>query len=109
MTCGKVQEFLEQNEVTVSSTVDAKKNPIGRKEALALAAEVDEIYASKGKKVVHLDLKGSKPTEEEITDLILGPTGNLRAPTMRRGRTLLVGFDQPTYARVLAKLAATAR
>ena len=33
---------------------------------------------------------------------MLGPTGNLRAPTLRVGRTLIVGFDQETYRRVLA-------
>ena len=33
---------------------------------------------------------------------MLGPTGNLRAPTLRVGRTLLVGFDEETYRKVLA-------
>jgi hypothetical protein len=33
---------------------------------------------------------------------MLGPTGNLRAPTLRVGRTLIVGFDEETYRRVLA-------
>jgi hypothetical protein len=32
---------------------------------------------------------------------MLGPTGNLRAPTLRVGRTLLVGFDEDTYRKVL--------
>jgi hypothetical protein len=30
-----------------------------------------------------------------------GPTGNLRAPTLRVGRTLVVGFDEATYRKVL--------
>ena len=33
--------------------------------------------------------------------LLLGPTGNLRAPTLRKGRTLLVGFDEASYAKAL--------
>jgi hypothetical protein len=33
---------------------------------------------------------------------MLGPTGNLRAPTLRVGRTLVVGFDEETYRKVLA-------
>jgi hypothetical protein len=32
---------------------------------------------------------------------MLGPTGNLRAPTIRRGKTVLVGFDDEAYSRVL--------
>ena len=30
-------------------------------------------------------------------DAMLGPTGNLRAPTLRVGTTLLVGFDERSY------------
>jgi len=32
---------------------------------------------------------------------MLGPTGNLRAPTLRRGSTLLVGFNEGVYRKTL--------
>lgn len=80
---------------------DAKKATVGRAGALALARDVDEIYAAKGRRVVHLDLRKGRPDEAILAAVLLGPTGNLRAPTLRRGRTLLVGFDEATYARVL--------
>jgi len=57
---------------------------------------------AKGKKVVHLDLRKDKPAKSELLDLLLGPTGNLRAPTVRKGRTLLVGFDEATYKDILS-------
>ena len=81
--------------------MDAKKTTLKEKEALALVQEVDEIYASKGVRVVHLDLKKDKPDKAGLLAVLLGPTGNLRAPTLRKGRTLLVGFDDATYAKVL--------
>jgi arsenate reductase-like glutaredoxin family protein len=81
--------------------VDAKKTTLKEREALALVQEVDEIYASKGKQVVHLDIKKAKPDKAALLGLLLGPTGNLRAPTLRKGRTLLVGFDDAVYAKVL--------
>jgi len=56
---------------------------------------------AKGKKVIHLDLRKDKPAKSELLDLLLGPTGNLRAPTVRKGRTLLVGFDEATYKDIL--------
>jgi arsenate reductase-like glutaredoxin family protein len=62
---------------------------------------VDELYATKGKKVIHVDLKREKPDRATLEGLLIGPSGNLRAPTLRRGRTLLVGFDEATYGRVL--------
>ena len=81
--------------------VDAKKTTLKEAEALALVREVDEIYASKGKQVMHLDLRKEKPDRAALLGLLLGPTGNLRAPTLRKGRTLLVGFDEASYAAVL--------
>jgi len=62
---------------------------------------VDELYVAKGKKIVHLDLKHEKPPRAELLGLLLGPTGNLRAPTLRKGRKLIVGFDEGTYKRLL--------
>ena len=59
------------------------------------------MHVAKGKKVVHLDLRKDKPAKSELLDLLLGPTGNLRAPTVRKGRTLLVGFDEATYKDIL--------
>jgi hypothetical protein len=51
--------------------------------------------------VVHLDLRKGKPDRATLEGLLLGRSGTLRAPTLRRGRTLIVGFDEDTYRRVL--------
>jgi len=63
--------------------------------------DVDELYVAKGKRVVHVDLKASRPGRAELLALLLGPTGGLRAPTLRVGRTLLVGFSEASYAKIL--------
>lgn len=101
MTCGKTQEFLAKNQVETVEIVDAKKNTKSEKDALVLARKVDEIYAAKGKKLVHIDMRKDKPDAAALKAVLLGPTGNLRAPTLRIGRTLLVGFEPETYQRVL--------
>lgn len=31
---------------------------------------------------------------------MLGPTGNLRSPTIRAGEVVLVGFDEEAFAKV---------
>lgn len=61
---------------------------------------VSRLRAAKGKKVVDFNFKKDKPSDEEILKLILGPTGNLRAPTLRVGKTLVVGFNDEMYADV---------
>jgi arsenate reductase-like glutaredoxin family protein len=77
--------------------INAKKETHQESHALALLKEVNELYAAKGKKVVHINLKKDKPTTEDLKKLVLGPTGNLRAPTLRKGKTLMVGFHAETY------------
>ena len=80
--------------------MNAKKTTLKRADALALVRKANEVYAAKGKKVVHFDLKKEKPSDDELAKVLLGPTGNLRAPTLRKGKTLVVGFDEETYQKV---------
>ena len=67
---------------------------------LKLAKSAKSIIATKGPKIVTLTMS-EKPTDEEILALIKGPTGNLRAPTMRVGKMLLVGFKEEIYEQFL--------
>jgi arsenate reductase-like glutaredoxin family protein len=67
------------------------------KEALALAQKASTIIAAKGSKITTLDLKKDKPSNEDIAALMMGPTGNLRAPTLLVGSTLYIGFNEEAY------------
>ncbi len=67
-----------------------------RKAALALAKGVDRIIATKGKQIITLK-KTDKPNDDDLSAVLLGPTGNLRAPTLRKGKTLVVGFHPDIY------------
>jgi len=64
---------------------------------MKLVKKVSQIYAAKGKKVVHFDLRKENPDEKTLKKHLLGPTGNLRAPTLRKGKTLIVGFNDELY------------
>lgn len=81
--------------------VHARKTPIAPRAALALLDDVDFLIATRGKKVIEIDLRQGRPPAGELELLLIGPSGNLRAPTLRVGRTLLVGFDEAVYRRVL--------
>lgn len=81
----------------VASETNAKKDPITGRAALRVLADVDELHVTKGQRVVRVDLRKQRPSDEELLSLLLGPSGNLRAPTVRRGRRLVVGFHEPTY------------
>jgi arsenate reductase-like glutaredoxin family protein len=101
MTCTRTQEFLAKNKVSTKATLDARKNKMGAKEALELLNKIDEVYAAKGKKVIHFNLKKDKPSNEDLLAVLLGPTGNLRAPSAIVGKTLIVGFDPDTYSELV--------
>ena len=81
--------------------MDATKERRGRDEALALAKSVGRVVAARGKKVVVFDMKKAPPDDDTLSAHLLGPTGNLKAPTLRVGETLLVGFGEEAYRQVL--------
>lgn len=68
--------------------------------ARSLLQDASNFYAAKGKKVINFNLKTDVVDDEVIKKFMLGPTGNLRAPSMKIGTTLLVGFNQELYERV---------
>jgi arsenate reductase-like glutaredoxin family protein len=80
--------------------INAKKEKYGREKALELAAAVTDLYAAKGKNVVHINIKKDNPDEESLLKLMLGPTGNLRAPALRVGKRLLIGFERGMYEQI---------
>ncbi|NUP94540.1 MAG: hypothetical protein HUU28_00105, partial [Planctomycetaceae bacterium] len=74
----------------ITETTDAKKVRLGAAEALAMARRATDVYVVKGKRVVHFDMRGGGPDDDELLAHLLGPTGNLRAPVVRRD----AGVDQ---------------
>jgi hypothetical protein len=46
-------------------------------------------------------MKTDPPDAETLLAHLLCPSGNLRAPTLRVGETLLVGFKEEAYREVL--------
>lgn len=102
MTCAKAQGYLERRGITVKEEIDSSKTRLSRQEALDLARGATRIIAAKGTKVLVFDMKKQPPDEETLLAALIGPTGNLRAPVIRRGSTLLVGFQEEMYDQHLA-------
>ena len=81
--------------------VDAKKVRHGRADAIALARSAQTVLAARGKNLVRFNMTTDAPDDDTLAAHILGPTGNLKAPTLRVGDTLLVGFSEEGYRRLL--------
>lgn len=68
---------------------------LGRDDAAALARAAHRVVVSKGKTVT--SFSAEETATDGCADAMLGPTGNLRAPTLRVGETVLVGFNEDVY------------
>jgi len=55
------------------------------------------LWLRKAKKVITLDLQTAPLPDDVLAGLMLGPTGNLRAPLIRVGQTILVGYNDQAF------------
>lgn len=88
--------MLARNNVVPARVVDARKESLAGEEAWQLLAGAREIVIAKGKTFQVFD--PTRDSKEAILAQALGRTGNLRAPTLRIGDRLLVGFSEGLYA-----------
>ncbi len=86
----------------MKATSDATKEKQGRADALRLARGVRTVVVAKGQKVTTLNMRKDAPDDDTLAGLLLGPTGNLRAPTLRQGQTLYVGFSEEMFQQLVA-------
>ncbi len=69
--------------------------------ALGVLGGVTKLRVAKGKRVLDVDLTTDRPTDEDLLALLLGRSGKLRAPTIRVGTELLVGYNQELLSSAL--------
>jgi len=89
---------LDANGIEPAETVPASQK-LGKSDAARMARAASRVIVAKGKKVTEF-----KPGGKAAADLVaamLGPTGNLRAPTARVGKVVVVGFNEDAYTDVL--------
>lgn len=71
-------------------------------QVLDLLEGVSDLYVARGRKVAHVDLNAGRPADEELTGLLCSRFGKLRAPAMRSGDRLLVGYNAEMFATLLS-------
>ncbi len=59
---------------------------------------IEEVRAAKRGKTATFTGEAISGMDEDMLAVILGPTGNLRAPTIRVGKTLVVGFEATMFS-----------
>ena len=85
---------MDDHSIEAKETVPASRK-LSRTDAAAIAKKASLVIVAKGKKVS--EFKPGGKAGKDVVDAMLGPTGNLRAPTIVRGKTVLVGFNQEVF------------
>lgn len=101
-TCGKADAWMSKRGVTAREQVDARKIKVGKPQIAQILRGTHQILAVKGAALVEFNLRQDPPVEKLLYESLIGPTGSLRAPAIRVGRTLVVGFSEDAWGRVLA-------
>ena len=82
----------------MGEVVDARKTRIDAEEAWQLLKDAAGVAVVRGKKVETLN--PGQAGREAVLALVLGPSGNLRAPTLRIGDHFLIGFHAELYGQL---------
>lgn len=85
---------MEANNISIKETTLASKK-LQSADCQTLMDKAHKLIALKGKKISEFDLQ-SEPSADALAAM-LGPTGNMRAPTIQRGKTLIVGFNEAVF------------
>lgn len=100
-TCARAAAYLAEHGIKPLETVNARKTSIDPAAATELLRQCRRLFVTRGPKVYEFDL--TQPFDvAEVNALILGRTGSLRAPVVRAGGSLVVGFLPELYDRVLS-------
>jgi len=91
---------MEAAGLQAREVADARKESYDAAGARALVEQSSTVYVGRGQKFSKHKAKELLDDQEALGKL-LGPTGNLRAPTLRLGKTLVVGYAEPMYEEVL--------
>jgi hypothetical protein len=90
---------FDKHDTEVKETVEARKVQITDEKAWELLKVANEIVVGRGKK--SQTFKPSTENKAEILNNCLGRTGNLRAPTLKVGNMIIVGFSEKMYENYL--------
>ncbi len=80
--------------------MSASKQRFGVGDLEEVFSNTRKVIVAKGKKQIDFDLGETPADSPDFVRAVLGPSGNLRAPTLLIGKTALVGFSEPAWVEV---------
>jgi len=100
-SCQKAQESLGRTDVEIKTEVNARQEPLEAQKAWDLLADSQKILIASGNKIREYSPQQDK--KDEILKIVLGRSGTLRAPTLKIGNTLYIGYNNEMYDQLVGK------
>ena len=94
-----MQEFLDTHNLQPKSRTDARKEQMDATAVWDLIGSAERIVVAKGSRVE--TFVPTEDTQESILKVVMGRSGNLRAPTVRSGDSFFVGFNNALYDQMM--------
>lgn len=88
---------MAANKIDIKEEVRASQK-LNAGDAKKILKAADKLIVAKGKKLSEFSVAAS--VKKDAVEAMLGPTGNLRAPTLIIGKTVMVGFNEETYQKL---------
>ena len=85
---------MASRDLAVRETVNARQERFGPEDLAQLFKGASSVVVAKGKKTLTFD---PKKELEAISEVAIGRSGNLRAPTLKVGKRYLVGFSAEVW------------
>ncbi len=79
----------------IAEEIDAKKQVIGPDQVWDFVKKASSVHVASGQKI--LTFKPDSASKDELISKATGRTGNLRAPALRIGDDLYIGFNAALY------------
>jgi hypothetical protein len=86
---------FEEKQISVAEEVSAKKEVFNGEDAWGVIEGAKKVFVASGKKIIEFEPVATD--KEAMLKKITGRTGNLRAPTLRKGDTYYVGYNVEMY------------
>jgi len=90
---------FDESGISVTKEVNAAKETLKGDAVWDVIGDAEKVYVTSGKKILEYD--PGEADREEVLKRVTGRTGNLRAPTLRRGRVLYVGYNDELYGTLI--------
>jgi hypothetical protein len=89
--------FAEKN-ISIATEVNAKNQTYKGEEAWKVIAGADIVHVASGQQCIAFS--PSTADKDVLLKKLTGPTGNLRAPTVKIGNVFYVGYNAALYDRL---------